>query len=63
MLAKFSKIRWPDGYTPGDSGEESTNQEGEGATLKPTYKAQSKVKPGTGVKFTKIEEAPAAGAA
>ena len=31
MIAKIAKIRWPDGYKPGDCFEESTNQEGKGA--------------------------------
>ena len=42
MIAKIAKIQWPAGYTPGDAGEESTNQEGQGATLKSVYKASSR---------------------
>jgi hypothetical protein len=44
MIAKIAKIRWPDGYKPGDCFEESTNQEGKGADLSPTYTARGRVK-------------------
>ena len=44
MIAKISKIQWPVGYTPGDAGEESTNQDGQGATLKTIYKASTRVR-------------------
>jgi len=42
QLAKMSKVAWPDGYKPGDSGEESTNIEGKGATLAAEYAARYK---------------------
>jgi len=44
MISKIARIRWPADYKPGDCFEESTNQEGVGATLASSYKAKVNVK-------------------